>query len=307
MKILFIRNEKVYLPEITAYKRYVSTHFPSCQAFDSRDPGSRDIGDFDVIWHFMGLDLRRREKYGDSQVVHEYNSLSTGLFPRAKNMIKKMVNTRPSARVFLNDIVRKSFGFNDGVPFRMRDMGVDKSFFAGSGRVAEPEYDFVYAGSLDRKSAIIPVLERFRTQLSDASILLVGDAPEEMRKHYQFSRNIVFAGRVPYHDVPVITVRARYGINLMPDRYPLNRQTATKVLEYCAMGLPVITSDYHWVRRFEAKTKARFFYIDESLDNLTMKNIGGFDFSVPDVREYEWGRVIEKSGVFDLITGMGGM
>ncbi len=295
-KILFLRNEKTYLPEISAYKNYMAERLPSFSAYDSRDMAEYDPMDFDIIWHFMGIDWQGKGR----TIIHEYNSLSTGMFPRVKNFVKKQVNKRPDMRIFLNDIVRKSFAFSDDVPFRVRDMGIDKSFFDTSNHI-KADYDFIYAGSMNRETAIIPVLDQFRNQLKNASIVLVGDPPETLRKRYQDAPNIVFAGRVRYEEVPQMLRRARYGINLMPDTYPFNRQTATKVLEYCAAGLPVITSDYHWARKFANKKKAKFFFLEGDLRNFTMEAIDNHDFSVPDVQDYEWKRVIEKSKIFDLI------
>lgn len=294
-KIAFERRPNVYLPELTAYKRYVEKNMPGFSAFDSADVDGYDPMDFDIVWRFMGLDTKGTGR----RVIHEYNSLSTGNFARFKNAVKQTLNARPYARVFLNETVRKGFFFPDSVPFRCRDMGIDLSFFQK--REAAPEYDFIYAGSLNRGDSILSVLEHFKTTLKTASLLVVGNVSGEIHERYGAAKNIVFTGRVPHAEVSALMAKARYGLNLMPDRYPFNLQTATKVLEYCAAGLPVVSTDYRWIREFERNRKAKFFLLDGNLENLTLENLKNFPFQIPNVDDCEWGRVIEQSRVFDLL------
>ena len=83
--ILFVRKPYVYLPEVAAYKKYLGAHYPQIEVFESTALGSYRLEDFDVTWHFMGLDTKGGGRY----LVHEYNSLSTQPLARLKNKINK--------------------------------------------------------------------------------------------------------------------------------------------------------------------------------------------------------------------------
>ena len=48
----------------------------------------------------------------------------------------------------------------------------------------------------------------------------------------------------------------------MPDRLPLAVQTSTKVLEYLAVGLPVLSNDYAWARQAAARHPGRIALIE---------------------------------------------
>ncbi|MCB1555986.1 MAG: glycosyltransferase [Alphaproteobacteria bacterium] len=295
MRLVFERKPHVYLPEISAYLRYVDERLPHVQAWDSGALDDYDPLDFDVVWRFMGLDIAGTGR----RIIHEYNSLSTGRFARLKNRVKQTTNVRPDGRVFLNAAVRGGFWFPDAIPFRERDMGVADSFFE-TGAPA-PVYDFVYAGSLDRGDTIVSALEHFKTTLTDATFLVIGGVPDAIHERYGAVANIVFTGRVPCAAVPDLIAQARYGLNLMPDRYPFSLQTATKVLEYCAAGLPVVSTDYRWIRKFERERGARFFFLEKDWANLTMAALERHPFQVPCVDDCAWNEVIARSGVFDLL------
>lgn len=296
--IVFGRRPKVYLPEIKAYTNYIERYLPEYRAYDSYDLDNYDIEQSDIVWRFMGFDVFDIRDKG-RQVIHEYNSLSAGYFARTRNEIKKSVNKRPHARIFLNRAVKKGFSFQDNIPCAVRDMGVDKQFFIKKSNA--PLYDFIYAGSLDRGLIVSKTLEHFKNNLKGAKLLVVGEVPKNIFKRYGQLSNITFTGRVPYTEVPELMAQARFGLNLMPDVYPFNAQTATKVLEYCAVGIPVVTTNYKWVRRFCIKKDAKFFNLRKDLGNLTMENLEKFSFVIPDVQDYEWNTLIKNSGVFDLL------
>ena len=47
----------------------------------------------------------------------------------------------------------------------------------------------------------------------------------------------------------------------MPDQIPYSEQTSTKLLEYCAIGLPVISTGLPLVRNFAASNPAAIAYL----------------------------------------------
>jgi glycosyltransferase involved in cell wall biosynthesis len=144
-------------------------------------------------------------------------------------------------------------------------------------------------------------LNLFGYALKSASLLVVGNVPNEINAVFGKMDNITFTGKLAYKDVASHLAKGRYGVNLTPDIYPHNRQAATKILEYSAVGLPVITPDCHWVRKFAKEKWGQFFIVRPDMLNLTLANLEAFDFRIPHVAEETWDHVISRSGVFDLL------
>ncbi len=292
--ILFLRGRNAYLPEIPAYISYLEKAFPDVKAHDSDALTDYDLKDFDIIWRFMGMDMKGEGRY----VVHEYNSLSARPFPRAKNLIKSTLNRRPDRRVFLNDAVRNGFFFNDNVPYSLRDMGIAPGFFEQS---TKKEYDFVYAGSIHRGREVLCMLEHFSSPAQTGNLLIIGSVNAEILERYKPCKNITFTGPVPHGEVPALMSKVRYGLNLIPNRYPFTLQTVTKVLEYCALEMPVVSMRYNWIANFMLRSSGSAFWLDPDFKNLTLEAVESFDSKVPSVEEFEWNKVIKSSGVFDFL------
>lgn len=292
--ILFEGPAHTYLPEIPAYIRYINEAYPDVKPYVSTDIKDYNANDFDIVWRFMGTDFRGDGRY----VVHEYNSLSAGRAPRFKNFVKQTLNAKPDRRVFLNKIVKKGFMFADAVPYIYRDMGIAAQFFELK---RQPEYDFVYAGSVNRGPEVMEFIDYFAANMSDATILIVGSVNRDILKRYSNHKNIYFAGRVHYEEVAGYIAKGRYGLNLIPDHYPYNLQTATKVLEYCALGMPIVSMKYRWATQFEKKKNGQFFWLDDGFKNLSLSALKAFDFQTPDLGNRRWKTIIGRSGVFDFL------
>lgn len=293
--ILFQRQSQAYLPEVDAYLKFLACEYPEIRAYDSSAVKDPDPMDFDMVWRFTGLDVAGAGRY----IVHEYNSLSSGVVPHLKNKVKQLVNKRPDRRVFLSKTVQQDFPFKDNVPYGFRDMGVASAFFEVR---PAPEYDFVYAGSVHRGNEVLRLLKLFSEEaLRGARILIVGSVNPDVRAHYSRFDNIVFAGRVPYEEVPSYMGRGRFGVNVLPDRYPFNVQTATKVLEYCALGLPIVSMRYRWIENFMEKRGGKVFWLDPDFKNLSLKMLENFDFKTPQVEDRRWHNVIADSKIFDFL------
>ena len=230
--------------------------------------------------------------------IHDYASASTGSFARMKDALKTRMSSRPVLRSFLSDAVKDCFKFGDKVPYILRDMGVPGTFIAaGSSRQCSNEYDLMYAGSItpSRESA-----ELFRA-VEDAklTVLAVGDPHPEIHEEFRYSQFVTFTGRMAYHSMPELSARCRYGINHTPVEWPFWFQTSTKVLEYLALGLPVISNDYSWVRKFEKESGARLARL-EDIGQLS-RGVLEFDFVIPDMHEYSWTSVFSRSRILPAI------
>lgn len=299
LKILLVRSNKAFLPEIDAYIKFFNGT-REFRAYDFNQLGSEfEINDFDIIWEFKGLGGYRRLK--DRILIHEYASLSTGSFPYLKNKVKTKFNPKPNLRVFLNENVKKGFGFTDGVDYCYRDMGIDESFI--NTRSENKEYDFVYIGSICRDRGIDKLLVSF-IEKRMGKLCLVGNVEDDLYTKYKSNKDLIFTGKVPYSEVPKIASKAVYGINYIPNRYPYNIQTSTKLLEYLALGLKVITTDYKWVRQFEKKHGCNFFKLDPA-KNRFEKNLSEHEYRTNfNADDFLWPNIIRKSGIMNKLIAL---
>jgi hypothetical protein len=154
-------------------------------------------------------------------------------------------------------------------------MGLAAQFSAKPHTVKK--YDFVYVGEVSKKRSIDRFLKAFEAY-PQHTLCLVGQTDKAIFERYKNFSNITFKGKVPYKDVANILPKATYGLNLIPIKYPYTVQTSTKLLEYLAMGLKVITTDYPWVKTFERTHQASFFRIDLAQPNLDLEKLKEFNF-----------------------------
>lgn len=293
-EILILHPAKANLPELQAYSNYFSEVYNVTISTDY----TQDISKFDIIWIIMGTkSIKKRRR--DQILIHEYASLSTGKFPRAKNFIKKVIVNRPDIRIFLNEFVKKEMGFKDNIEYCFRDMGISKLFL--DKEFTYPiKYDFVYVGDISKERKMDIFLKNFIVR-HNTKLLLVGNYDIDIYNNFVKYDNLTFAGKVPYDNVPQKILQARYAINFIPNEYPYNLQTSTKLQEYIALGMNVITTDGEWVRSFEKENDCKFFYM----------NIDGYSFddgyksfeykSFLNGSDYLWESVLEESGILKTI------
>ena len=293
MKQIAIQKSKsAVLPEIEIYKQYF-TEYEFIDFYDVHELSGENI---DLIWRFMGTDFKKI----NIPVIHEYASLSLPPFGGIKDFVKKKFNVKPGLRVFLNQHIASKYDFSDAVPFCYRDMGVSKDFFrrsCGNGKL----YDFVYVGSMSKDREIFRLLNHLKKD-GKAGILLVGQPPDDLYNAYKKYSNIVFSGKVPYKDVPDLVMKAEYAVNYIPNKYPFNIQTSTKLLEYAAMGMKIVTTSYGWVNRFEAERGMRFFHLHEDCSNLSLEALESFSFKTNDISDLQWENILDNSGLREAIA-----
>lgn len=296
-KIALIHKGSAFAPEIGVYKRILEKEGYFVAVF--KEPRETDLNLFDIEWHFMGTDTTQRKP--DRVKIHEYVSLSVPPFPKWKDRIKKVFNSTPDLRIFGSNFIEKELGFNDNVPARFRDAGVSPDFFQKTKNII-PEFDFVYSGSTDKTRNIGHLLSHFVENMPDKSFLVIGTPPPSLSKRILHHPAITFTGRIIYEEVPSWLQRARFGINFIPDIYPYNQQRPLKLLEYCAVGMPIITTEYAWVNQFEQERDARFFKLAPDSSNFKIDLIQGFNYKPPDVSDLTWEKQIYQSGILDFFT-----
>ena len=291
MLIHFIRNGPSYLPEIDAYCAYIQSRGHQTMVHDS---GLSVPTSASVVWWFCGrVPLREAHRLRGAFQIHEYASASIPPYAWLKDQVKHWAQPRPDYRIYQNGWVRERMGFADGVPHALRDMGVAEHFFETPSHSTTPEFDLVYLGEMSRLLAFISVLQAI--DAAGRSLLLVGDVPEVLRTH--LPPNATCTGRLGQTQVPHYLRRARFGLNLVPNAAPFHQQTSTKVLEYCAVGLRVVSNAYPWVRYFMAQHKANFYLLRDDPSSLATnfgEALDAYPYEVPDVRALSWPHVLDN-------------
>jgi hypothetical protein len=246
-----------------------------------------------VVWWFCGrVPLREAHRLRGAFQIHEYTSASIPPYAWAKDQVKHWTQPRPDYRIYQNGWVRERMGFADGVPNSLRDMGVSEHFFDTPSHPPAPEFDLVYLGEMSRLLVFLPVLQAIH--IAGRSLLLVGDVPAELQA--QLTPNVACTGRIDHAQVPSYLRRARFGLNLVPNATPFQQQTSTKVLEYCATGLRLVSNAYPWVRYFMAQHKANFYLLNDGAPSLATsfgEALDAYPYEVPNVRALAWPQVLE--------------
>ncbi|MGF1726774.1 glycosyltransferase [Photobacterium nomapromontoriensis] len=251
MKLLIKRSKKAILPEIGIYKKFFETYGVDVCISENINESDQ----YDVLWLFMGMQLIKKN---DKFTIHEYASLSTGIFAKYKDIIKRLVCCKPNLRVFLNTDVYDKMSFKDNIPYVIRDMAVSPDFYK---RDQEKKYDFVYSGAINDDRRLDLILDKFAIR-EDKSIIVIGTAPKWYHEKYSQYNNITFTGLVDYKKIPYYLNQAKVGINVIDNIYPYNIQTSTKILEYLACGLSIYTIQTNWVDSFSKKNNVTFNYFE---------------------------------------------
>jgi hypothetical protein len=128
---------------------------------------------------------------------------------------------------------------------------------------------------------------------------LIGKVSDELYKPYASCANLTFTGDISYHNVPVYASQAVCGINYMPNKYPYNLQTSTKVLEYLSMGLHVLSTDYFWIRHFMKENQVHISIVDKELTGLetALNEIEKTPCVHVNMEAFKWSNVIKKSNL----------
>jgi glycosyltransferase involved in cell wall biosynthesis len=305
----FVRGGPAYLPEIDAYVDFITSH--SHQAL-VHDIGATVPLTAQVVWWMCGrVPSAEARRLKNAFHIHEYASTSAPPKAWLKDFIKHWTQPKPDYRFFQNGWVRERMGFDDGVPYALRDMGVAQAFFDAAApalpeasfdddaptRIPPNEFDLVYLGEMNRLLPFVPLLQSIHD--AGRTLLLVGDVPDALRA--QLPPSVKCTGRVTHADVPHQLRRARFGLNLVSNIEPYNQQTSTKLLEYCAVGLPVVSNDYAWVRYFAAHYQGNFHLLRDAPNSWQFsfgEALDAYPYVVPDVRVLAWPNLLGKLAIW---------
>lgn len=293
MKICFINRGNAFLPEIDAYISFFSK-FKNIQIeliTDNTLPT-----DADIEWYFMGMQRKRNKAI----TIHEYASSSVPPFGIIKNMLKKKVNCQPDYRLFFSEYVANRFKFNDNIPFGFRGHGILQQLTSD---IYIPKiYDFIYVGTIEKKRNLNSLFECFSTgTMKNKTLLVLSKAYDDIAIRLKKYKNIIFAGPVPYKKVYGYIRQSKFAINFMPDISPYNQQVSSKFIDYLACRVPVISTDYTWVRDFEKKYSGRYFYLSNDLSNFTWEHVNNYQYAFPDLEDFSWHNQIMHSGIVNFL------
>jgi glycosyltransferase involved in cell wall biosynthesis len=302
MLIHFVHTGGAYLPELQAYSAFVQASGHQAQVHREAQTLPPDAA---VLWWMcgrVGPELARRHR--SAFHIHEYASASVPPLAWLKDHVKRWRQVAPHYRIYQNDWVRRRMGFSDALPYDFRDMGVSPLFLDKPLTRVDPEFDFVYLGEMRRLWHFLPVFDALAR--AGRRVLMVGQMPDNLWSRLQHHTNVTVTGRVPYTQVPALLRRAHYGLNLVPDQLPYTEQTSTKLLEYCAAGLRVVSTQYAWVREFERSQRARFAYIPSRASTTAYSvhlgpALDNQPLASPDVRQLAWPQLLTRLQVWRVL------
>lgn len=283
MKIGIPLSSFAYTPEAYAYAKYFKLNGHKVQLDYHLDPNN------DVNIYFMGLYPFWRRSEGKAIQIHEYQSLSTPPFANVKNFTKKIINKKPSGRIFLNKFVYNDLNFSDNIPYIYRDMGVDEALFQSKSK--NPLFDIVYCGSVSGRAGLIKTLLDLSNKYT---IVIVGEVSKNEKTLLQ-KTNIHMLGRVSRNELPEIYRNAHFGLNYTPDHYPFNIQTSTKTLEYLASGLHVISNRYKWAEDFFKTINYEPIWLDQIESKIFPLN------EIPSMHAYKWDIILNEVNLNNYI------
>lgn len=297
VKVLILRPATAFLPEADAYEQVLASAGMTVVTHPADTPDV-SAGDFDVVYRFAGF---LRSLGVDTPEIHEYSSGSTGHVPRIKNLAKSLLSNRPAGRVFTEPFVRRQFHFARRAPSIFREIGVNPAFLLTRDSVNK-DIDVVYVGSISGRAGVASTLIGLANRGFKVAVAGYADAAVQS----DFLRNgIEFAGRLTPDKIPRFIARSTHGLNLMPNVYPLIHQTSSKVQEYLAAGLTVISNDYPWIRDHSRSLGYRYINLDDVLGNSQPKLPSYEPISSGVIREMSWDQVLDRAGFVDFVAKCG--
>lgn len=293
MRVEIEINSTSYLPEAYAYRDFIIANGHTAYLCRREEM----TNNADVQIYFMGWLPPWRPLRTSVPRIFEYHSLSVGILSKVKDQIKKRATIRPSARIFLNEEVRDALSFGKSTPYILRDMGVEARMFAKE--LSNPCFDLVYCGSISNRMGLVDEVVRLASL--GLRILMIGAVSSEDAIRLAKVNNLECLGRVSRDILPDLIKNAKAGLNFIPNIYPYNIQTSTKVIEYCAAGLGLVSNSYRWIDDF-SRTRGFPYLNTDGL--LSRGEFDAFKFKSADVSDLEWGTVLRASRFLPLLTSV---
>ncbi len=110
--------------------------------------------------------------------------------------------------------------------------------------------DLFYLGTITKDRCILIILEAIdilNTRGGNIHLQCVGAVPEWLPKHFAYKKvadNVTLHGRLPLYQALAYAKNSLAGISILKPIGNYEHSYSTKIFEYMAMGLPVITSNF---------------------------------------------------------------
>lgn len=276
---MFPSSGGAHLPEAEAYRRFFEKNQQLLKGYVPR-----------VV--FMGFQPRRPVLGArDPLVIADYPSASTGSARYLKDFVKRNLGARPSIAVVCGEYVRDRVT-PSGVRILNRDMG----FFHESVKPRmNTEFDVVYAGTLSRPGVVGAL--RHLAALGLTVAVASGDAAQAIP-------GVTYFGRLQIDDLYSLYSRSSVGLNVAPNTPPFAFQASTKVIEYSAAGIGVLTTRTPWIDAFEAQRGGRFMALK---DVHSRGDVMRFPYRAAAVEDLDWDSIFDRCGLAGALAETLGM
>lgn len=272
------QSAKAFLPEFKAIADYLAGD----EAFEVMFHATRadsSLVDGDVV--LLALGLAPFNVRNSSVVVGRYASTSTGYFRSLKDLVKRYGNRSLDLVLSQNQYVHRRM-CDPQQANKFLPMGYFPDLVRDT-NATETEYDVIYSGTTRRPGVLNAIVN-----LADLGfrVAVAGDSSLSL-KH----KNVVNLGRLSLEQTYDAYAKAVYGLNYVPDVEPYSMQASTKLIEYVASGLKVITNNYSWVRSFALDREAQFL---EFSHGITRRTVESFPYVTPAIDDLGWPRLFES-------------
>ncbi len=295
--INFIHDSKAIYPTIRGYRDFFSDRYEiretSLRQYLSQGDPARSI-----LWFMMGFYPFRAPRA--LATIHDYRSLSVGPFAPLKDRLKALCNFKPDLRILQNEVMAQTIGFKDDVPQLYVGMGVPPTLVERARRLApeSPDFDFVYIGAITRDRRLDAMIESFlRRYPNGRRLLLIGPAERSIIREFMGRENVTFTGRLSQSETFDLVMRSRVAVSYFPSHRPHCYQTPTKLIEYAALGRPILANDSPMnlatIQRYDigaTVTSGDVFATAPEPEEIVTGPI-------PDPCPFTWPSVIARSGI----------
>lgn len=283
--IAIVRSSRAFMPETRAYFEY----FKSFDEFKPEVVDSYEAAmEMDAFVVVVPYGFVPRWTKSPPVLVADVPSRSTGFSRKMRDRLKGAINHKPDIALFLNDYVAGSGIAKKSTLKIYRSMGYRSELVRDIPR--KRDIEAIYAGTLNRPEVMSTL--NFLAE-SGLRISVVGSAGIE-GAHPE----IDFLGRKSQEETYDIYARSIYGLNIVPDIEPFKFQDSTKLIEYCAMNLRVLSTRYSWVTEFEKLHGARFLFLS---NETTKEEIQSFPYKSADVRSLSWTHILAETRLAEEI------
>ncbi len=302
--INFIHHGKALYPTIRGYRDFFSDRY-EIRETSLRQYLKQGEADRTILWFMMGF----YPLPGPPALatIHDYRSLSVGALAPLKDRLKALCNFKPDLRILQNEVMSEMIGFTDDVPEIFIGMGVPSSLVARARKPAPdpPDYDFVYIGTVSKERRINALIDSFlRRYPGGRRLLMIGPAEPDIVEAYKGCQSVVFTGRLTQEETFDLVMRSKVAVSHFPSHRPHNYQTPTKLIEYAALGRPILANDSPMnlatIRRYgilATVTSGDIFATAPEPEEMARN-------PVPDPCPYTWTTVISESGIEERLKAL---